>query len=86
MKDLPLSPSRNCAEVNRLLSALVLLSWLAQQKHERRRLLMASLESLLDSRPAQPASELSTGGTAVLLRGRDLDSKRDRADRRDKNR
>jgi hypothetical protein len=86
MKDLPLSPSRNSSEVNRLLSELVLVSWLAQQKHERRRLLMASLESLLDSSPAQPANELSTEGTAVLPQARDLGSKRDRADRRDKNR
>jgi hypothetical protein len=62
MKDLPLSPSRNSTEVNRLLSELVLVSWLAQQKHERRRLLIASLESLLDSNPAQPAN---SGKTAV---------------------
>jgi hypothetical protein len=64
MKDLPLSPSRNCSEVNRLLSELVLLSWFAQQKHETRRLLIASLESLLDASSAQPANELSRAGQA----------------------
>jgi hypothetical protein len=65
MNDLPLSPSRNSSEVNGLPSELVLVSWLAQQKHERRRLLMASLESLLDSSPAQPANELSRDGQAM---------------------
>jgi hypothetical protein len=83
MKNLPVSLSRDSSEANRLFGELVLLSWLAQQKHERRRLMMASLESLLDS---SSASEWSTGGMAVLLRGRDLGSKRDRADRRDKSR
>jgi hypothetical protein len=54
VKGLPLSPDGNCSEVNRLFSELVLLSWLAQQKHERRRLVMASLESLLEAGPTQP--------------------------------
>ena len=54
MKGLPLSADGNYSEVNRLFGELVLLSWLAQQKHERRRLVMASLESLLEASPTQP--------------------------------
>jgi hypothetical protein len=54
MKGLPLSTDGNCSEVSQLFGELVLLSWLAQQKHERRRLVMASLESLLEASPTQP--------------------------------
>ena len=42
-----LRPSSYCSEVNRLLRELVFLSWFAQQKKERRRLVIAFLESLL---------------------------------------
>jgi hypothetical protein len=77
-KDLPLSPGSYCSEANRMLSELVIVSWLARQKKERRRLVIASLESLL--------SEWSTAETTLLLRGRDLGNKQDQADRRDRNR
>jgi hypothetical protein len=59
IKDLPSSSRRNCSEVSRLFGELVLLSWLSQQKHERRRLVMASLESRLDSSSAQPQNVAS---------------------------
>jgi hypothetical protein len=39
--------SSYCSELNRLLRELVFLSWFAQQKKERRRLVIASLESLM---------------------------------------
>jgi hypothetical protein len=55
-----LDPSSYCAEVNRLLRELVFLSWFAQQKKERRRLVIASLESLLlasDGRLGFPAKK-----------------------------
>lgn len=42
-----LHPGSYCSEVNRLLRELVFLSWFAQQKKEKRRLVIASLESLL---------------------------------------
>jgi hypothetical protein len=53
-----LHPGSYCSEVNRLLRELVFLSWFAQQKKERRRLVIASLESLLpgsDGRLGFPA-------------------------------
>jgi hypothetical protein len=39
----------DCPEVNRRLSELHFLAWLAQQKKERRRLVIATLEALVDS-------------------------------------
>ena len=42
-----LRPSSYCSELNRLLRELVFVSWFAQQQKERRRLVIASLESLL---------------------------------------
>ena len=53
-----LRPSSYCSELNRLLRELVFLSWFAQQQKERRRLVIASLESLLqmsDGGPGMPA-------------------------------
>ena len=53
-----LRPSSYCSELNRLLRELVFLSWFAQQQKERRRLVIASLESLLqvsDGGPGLPA-------------------------------
>jgi hypothetical protein len=55
-----LLPSSYCSEVNRLLRELAFLSWFAQQKKERRRLVIASLESLLpasDGRPGSPIKQ-----------------------------
>jgi len=52
-----LRPSSYCSELNRLLRELVFLSWFAQQQKERRRLVIASLESLLqmsDGGPGMP--------------------------------
>ena len=53
-----LHPGSYCSEVNRLLRELIFLSWFAQQKKEKRRLIIASLESLLpgsDGRLGFPA-------------------------------
>ena len=53
-----LRPSSYCSELNRLLRELVFLSWFARQQKERRRLVIASLESLLqvsDGGPGLPA-------------------------------
>ena len=60
-----LHPSSYCSEVNRLLRELVFLGWFAQQKKERRRLVIASLESLL------PASDgrLGLSTKQAKLRG-----------------
>jgi hypothetical protein len=55
-----LRPSSYCSELNRLLRELVFLSWFAQQQKERRRLVIASLESLLqmsDGGPGLPAKQ-----------------------------
>ena len=52
-----LRPNSYCSELNRLLRELVFLSWFAQQQKERRRLVIASLESLLqmsDGGPGMP--------------------------------
>jgi hypothetical protein len=48
MKDQASSPSQDCSEVKQILTELVALNWLAREKEERRRLVIASLESLLD--------------------------------------
>ena len=65
MKDLPLSPSSDCSEINQVLSGLILLSWLSQQRKERRRLLIASLEFTLDSSSVQPQNLASKAGPAA---------------------
>jgi hypothetical protein len=50
MDDQP--PNSYCPEVNRRLSELHFLAWLAQQKKEKRRLVIATLEALVDSSSA----------------------------------
>ena len=87
----PLPPGSNNPEVDRVFSELLLLSWLAQQKKERRRLAIAALESILDWNGTSQASadlfsELSTTETTALLPGPGPGSKQDPADRRDRNR
>ena len=55
-----LRPSSYCSELNRLLRELVFLSWFTQQQKERRRLVIACLESLLqtsDGGPGLPAKQ-----------------------------
>jgi hypothetical protein len=44
-----LLPNSYCSEVNRRLSELHFLVWLAQQKKEERRLVIATLEALVGS-------------------------------------
>ena len=46
-----------CSEVNRRLSELHLLVWLAQRKKEKRRLMIATLEALIGSSSAAKKSE-----------------------------
>jgi hypothetical protein len=50
-------PTSYCSEVSRRLSELHLLAWLAQQKKEKRRLVIATLEALVGSSSAGKKSE-----------------------------
>jgi hypothetical protein len=45
-------PNSYCSEVNRRLSELRFLVWLAQQKKEKRRLVISTLEALVGSSSA----------------------------------
>jgi hypothetical protein len=45
-------PNSYCPEVNSRLSELHFLAWLAQQKKEKRRLVIATLEALIGSSSA----------------------------------
>jgi hypothetical protein len=45
-------PNSYCSEVNRRLSELRFLVWLAQRKKEKRRLVIATLEALVGSSSA----------------------------------
>jgi hypothetical protein len=49
-------PTSYCSEVSRRLSELHLLAWLAQQKKEKRRLVIATLEALVGSSSAAKKS------------------------------
>jgi hypothetical protein len=42
-------PNSYCSEVNQRLNELHFLAWLAQQKKEKRRLVIATLEALVGS-------------------------------------
>jgi hypothetical protein len=55
MDDQP--PNSYCPEVNRRLSELHFLAWLAQQKKEKRRLVIATLEALVGSSSAAKRSD-----------------------------
>jgi hypothetical protein len=46
-----LLPNSYCSEVNRRLSELHFLVWLAQQKKEERRLVIATLQALVGASP-----------------------------------
>jgi hypothetical protein len=52
-----LLPNSYCSEVNRRLSELHFLVWLAQQKKEERRLVIATLEALVGSSSAPKKSD-----------------------------
>ena len=56
MKEQPSSPRLYHTEVNRMLDELLLLNWFAMQEKEKRRLMIASLESLLDTSSDRPRS------------------------------
>jgi hypothetical protein len=49
-------PNSYCSEVNRQLSELRFLVWLAQRKKEKRRLVIAMLEALVGSSSAAKKS------------------------------
>jgi hypothetical protein len=49
-------PNSYCYEVNRRLSELRFLVWLAQRKKEKRRLVIATLEALIGSSSAAKKS------------------------------
>jgi hypothetical protein len=49
-------PNSYCSEVNRRLSELRFLVWLVQRKKEKRRLVIATLEDLIDSSSAAKKS------------------------------
>jgi hypothetical protein len=50
-------PNSYCSEVNRRLIELQFLVWLAQQKKEERRLVIATLEALVGSSSAPKKSD-----------------------------
>ena len=50
-------PKSYCSEVNRRLSELHFSVWLAQQKKEKRRLVIATLEALVGSTSAVQKSD-----------------------------
>jgi hypothetical protein len=50
-------PNSYCSEANRRLSELHFLVWVAQQKKEKRRLVIATLESLVGSRSTKKKSD-----------------------------
>jgi hypothetical protein len=50
-------PNSYCPEANRRLSELHFLVWLSQQKKEKRRLVIATLEALVGSSSAAKKSE-----------------------------
>jgi hypothetical protein len=52
-----LLPNRYYSDVNRRLSELHSLIWLAQQKKEERRLVIATLEALVGSNSTQEKSD-----------------------------
>ena len=56
-------PNSYCSEVNRRLSELRFLVWLAQRKKEKRRLVISTLEALVGSSSAakKTAPELHGG-------------------------
>ena len=57
--------SSSCYEVNRWLSELHFLVWLAQQKKEKRRLVIATLETLLESSSAPNPRDDTLNGTTI---------------------
>jgi hypothetical protein len=56
-------PNSHCSEIDRRLSELHFLVWLAQRKKEKRRLVIATLEALVGSSSAakKSAPELHGG-------------------------
>jgi hypothetical protein len=56
-------PNSHCSEIDRRLSELQFLVWLAQRKKEKRRLMIATLEALVGSSSAakKSAPELHGG-------------------------
>jgi hypothetical protein len=63
-----LQPGSSCSEIHPGLSELHFLVWLAQQKKEKRRLVIATLEALVGSSSSPNPSVLSSN--SLRLNGR----------------